>query len=123
MIRMALAGSKLPIIIVVDPNITMIRVYGIAGRGTALIAVSGKGSFYDPPVRVSFPSRSYMAIWQNGNLAICEYGHLTIWQLSEDCHNDNIQGVTLDLAAPEEHQLVGQWGNELQNPHDVAISR
>merc|ERR1711934_346973 len=59
------------------------RVYGIAGRGTALIAVSGKGSFYDPPVR----------------------------------------GVTLDLAAPEEHQLVGQWGNELQNPHDVAISR
>jgi len=59
------------------------RVFGIAGRGTALIAVSGKGSFYDPPVR----------------------------------------GVTLDLAAPEEHQLVGQWGNELQNPHDVAISR
>jgi len=59
------------------------RVYGIAGRGTALIAVSGKGSFYDPPVR----------------------------------------GVTLDLAAAEEHQLVGQWGNELQNPHDVAISR
>merc|ERR1712083_469067 len=59
------------------------RVYGIAGRGTALIAVSGKGSFYDPPVR----------------------------------------GVTLDLAAPEDHQLVGEWGNELQNPHDVAISR
>merc|ERR1712037_476057 len=41
-------------------------VYGIAGRGTALIAVIGKGSFYDPQVR----------------------------------------GVTLDLAAPEEHQLV-----------------
>merc|ERR1711934_738472 len=44
------------------------RVFGIAARGTALIAVNGKGNFYDPPVR----------------------------------------GVTLDLAAPEEHQLVGQ---------------
>merc|ERR1711972_617530 len=59
------------------------RVFGIAARGTALIAVNGKGNFYDPPV----------------------------------------QGVTLDLAAPEEQQLVGQWGRELQNPHDVAISR
>jgi len=60
-----------------------IRVFGIAARGTALIAVNGKGNFYDPPV----------------------------------------QGVTLDLAAPEEQQLVGTWGQELQNPHDVAISR
>merc|ERR1711962_1180894 len=59
------------------------RVFGIAARGTALIAVNGKGNFYDPPV----------------------------------------QGVTLDLAAPEEQQLVGQWGRELLNPHDVAISR
>jgi len=59
------------------------RVFGIAARGTALIAVNGKGNFYDPPV----------------------------------------QGVTLDLAAPEEQQLVGTWGRELQNPHDVAISR
>jgi len=59
------------------------RVFGIAARGTALIAVNGKGNFYDPPV----------------------------------------QGVTLDLAAPEEQQRVGQWGRELQNPHDVAISR
>jgi len=59
------------------------RVFGIAARGTALIAVNGKGNFYDPPV----------------------------------------QGVTLDLAAPEEQQLVGTWGQELQNPHDVAISR
>ena len=42
-------------------NLIMIlaRVYGIAGRGTALIAVSGKGSFYDPPVRVRFHRRSY----------------------------------------------------------------
>merc|ERR1712037_184928 len=55
----------------------------VSSTGIVFIAVSGKGSFYDPPVR----------------------------------------GVTLDLAAPEEHQLVGQWGNELQNPHDVAISR
>jgi len=59
------------------------RVFGIAARGTALIAVNGKGNFYDPPV----------------------------------------QGVTLDLAAPEEQQLVGTWGQELHNPHDVAISR
>merc|ERR1712241_1583882 len=59
------------------------RVFGIAARGTALIAVNGKGNYYDPPV----------------------------------------QGVTLDLAAPEEQQLVGQWGREFQNPHDVAISR
>ena len=29
------------------------RVYGLAGRGSALIAVSGKGSVFDPPVRVS----------------------------------------------------------------------
>ena len=34
-----------------------------------------------------------------------------------------LQGVTLDLAAPEEQQLVGTWGQELHNPHDVAISR
>lgn len=59
------------------------RVYGIAGRGTALIAVNGKGSFSDPPVR----------------------------------------GVTLDLTASEGHQMVGRWGDELHNPHDVAISR
>ena len=39
-----------------------IRVYGIAGRGTALIAVSGKGSFYDPPVRVRFHSYGNMAM-------------------------------------------------------------
>ena len=29
------------------------RVYGLAGRGSALLAVTGKGSVYDPPVRVS----------------------------------------------------------------------
>jgi peptidylamidoglycolate lyase len=57
------------------------RVFGIAGRGTALIAVNGRGSFYDPPVR----------------------------------------GVTLDLAS--DNQLVDVWGEELQNPHDVTISR
>ena len=45
-----------------------------------------------------------------------------IFRYGKNFLND-IQGVTLDLAAPEEHQLVGQWGNELQNPHDVAISR
>jgi len=59
------------------------RIYGIAGRGTALLAVNGKGSFYDPPVR----------------------------------------GVTIDLAAQEDQQLVGQWGRDLQNPHDVTIAR
>jgi len=59
------------------------RIYGIAGRGTALLAVSGKGSFYDPPVR----------------------------------------GLTIDLAAPEDQQVVGVWGKELHNPHDVAIAR
>ena len=52
-------------------DIFVIRVYGIAGRGTALIAVSGKGSFYDPPVRVSFHNRSY--IWQCGNMAIWQH--------------------------------------------------
>ena len=29
------------------------RVFGLAGRGSALLAVTGKGSVYDPPVRVS----------------------------------------------------------------------
>ena len=28
------------------------RVYAIAGRGTALLAVNNKGSYYDPPARV-----------------------------------------------------------------------
>ena len=28
------------------------RVYGLAGRGSALLAVSGKGSYGDPPVQV-----------------------------------------------------------------------
>ena len=28
------------------------RVFAIAGRGTALLAVNGKGSYYDPPTRV-----------------------------------------------------------------------
>merc|ERR1711971_873433 len=47
------------------------RVYGIAGRGTALIAVSGKGSFYDPPVswamgqRTAKPSRcGHFQVWR-----------------------------------------------------------
>ena len=58
----------------------------------------------------------YMAMWKYGNMA-------TRQRSGNGCNDNNIQGVTLDLAAPEEHQLVGQWGNELQNPHDVAISR
>ena len=80
----------------------LIRVFGIAARGTALIAVNGKGNYYDPPVQVSFsisPDRVVTKVLAT------------------------LQGVTLDLAAPEEQQLVGQWGRELQNPHDVAISR
>ena len=44
------------IIIHHNPSCSLLRVYGIAGRGTALIAVSGKGSFYDPPVRVRIDS-------------------------------------------------------------------
>lgn len=57
------------------------RVFAIAGRGTALLAVNGKGSYYDPPTR----------------------------------------GVTLDLA--NDNQLVDTWGDELVNPHDVAVAR
>ena len=34
-----------------------------------------------------------------------------------------LQGVTIDLAAQEDQQLVGQWGRDLQNPHDVTIAR
>jgi len=59
------------------------RVFGLAGRGTALIAVNGQGYSSDPPAR----------------------------------------GVTLDLAAPEEHQLVGTWGQGMHMPHDVTIAR
>merc|ERR1711892_835400 len=57
------------------------RVYAITGRGAALLAVNGKGSYYDPPTR----------------------------------------GVTLDLES--ENQLVDTWGDELVNPHDVAVAR
>ena len=31
--------------------------------------------------------------------------------------------MTIDLAAPEDQQVVGVWGKELHNPHDVAIAR
>ena len=37
-----------------NEKMIFIRVFGIAARGTALIAVNGKGNFYDPPVQVSF---------------------------------------------------------------------
>jgi len=57
------------------------RVYAIAGRGTALVAVNGQGSYYDPPIR----------------------------------------GATLDLE--NDNQLVDTWGEELVNPHDVAVSK
>jgi len=57
------------------------RVYGLAGRGSALLAVTGKGSVYDPSVR----------------------------------------GVTVDLA--HENTIVDTWGQDLINPHDVALSR
>ena len=84
-----------------------IRVFGIAERGTALIAVNGKGNFYDPPVQVGF---SRLTPLQSLDSVVTKV-------------LATLQGVTLDLAAPEEQQLVGQWGRELQNPHDVAISR
>ena len=84
-----------------------IRVFGIAARGTALIAVNGKGNYYDPPVQVSFSLSTPLQSLDS-----------VVTKLLA-----TLQGVTLDLAAPEEQQLVGQWGRELQNPHDVAISR
>ena len=37
-----------------NEKMMLIRVFGIAARGTALIAVNGKGNFYDPPVQVGF---------------------------------------------------------------------
>jgi len=57
------------------------RVYAIAGRGTALLAVNNKGSYYDPPAR----------------------------------------GATIDLAT-ENNDVVDTWGDELVNPHDVAVA-
>jgi len=57
------------------------RVFGLAGRGTALLAVTGAGSFLDPPPR----------------------------------------GVTVDLA--NDNTVVNTWGEDLVNPHAVAVSR
>jgi len=57
------------------------RVFAVASRGTALLTVNGRGSYFDPPVR----------------------------------------GVTVDLAS--DNQVVDTWGDELINPHDIAISR
>jgi len=70
-----LFGEKVTVI----PNLG--RVFALASRGTALLAVNGRGSYFDPPVR----------------------------------------GVTVDLAS--DNQVVDTWGDELINPHDVAISR
>lgn len=55
------------------------RVFGIAGRGSALLAVTGPESRRKP------------------------------------------DGLTLDLV--EAGKVVDNWGKDLQNPHDVAVSR
>ena len=70
----------------------LIRVFGIAARGTALIAVNGKGNFYDPPVQVSFSLSTPL-----------QYLDSVVTKLMA-----TLQGVTLDLAAPEERATVVQ---------------
>ena len=80
--------------------------FGLAGRGTALIAVNGQGYSSDPPARVR----------AMGSL-------VTLSIKLHHTYSPPPQGVTLDLAAPEEHQLVGTWGQGMHMPHDVTIAR
>ena len=39
------------------------RVFGLAGRGTALLAVTGAGSFLDPPPRVRSLAMADKTFW------------------------------------------------------------
>ena len=75
-----------------NERMMLIRVFGIAARGTALIAVNGKGNYYDPPVQVSFSLSTPL-----------QYLDSVVTKLLA-----TLQGVTLDLAAPEERATVVQ---------------